>query len=118
MYIYIYTYICIYICIYIIYLLARQAAVPPPRNCRDILSIIWRNTTEHLAEKRSKSSLNRLKNGAESMKNILGTMAAPKRFLGGGGRPQAPASTAEIQGFYFGLQNLKKDVKNAINESY
>ena len=35
--------------------LARQAAFLPPRNYRDILSVILQNTTEHLAENPLKS---------------------------------------------------------------
>ena len=54
--------------VYMVLSLARQAAVPLPRNYTEILSIRLRNTTEHLAEKTSKSSPNRSNNGTESMK--------------------------------------------------
>ena len=47
---------------------AQRAAVPPPRNYIEILSIILQNITEHLAQKPSKSSPNRSQNSAESMK--------------------------------------------------
>ena len=46
-----YAYISIYIYIDIYISLARQAAVPPPRNYTETLSIILQSTTEHLAEK-------------------------------------------------------------------
>ena len=58
----------IYVYIYIYISLARQAAVPPPRNYTKILSIILQNTIEYLADTASKSSPNRSPNGAESMK--------------------------------------------------
>ena len=58
MYIYIY---CKYVHVHIS--LARQAAVPPRRNYTEFLSVISQSTTEHLAEKPSKSSPNRSKDG-------------------------------------------------------
>ena len=55
------------------------------------LSFVLQNATEHLAGKSSKSFPNRFLNGVESMKNVLGTMVAPKCDFGGGGRtPQYP----------------------------
>ena len=109
---YLYKYTCVYFYIFS----AAQAAVPPPRSSTEILSNILQSTTEHLAEKPSESSANRSENGAELMKNVHGTMAAPKRDFGQGGRkPQY--LRRRFMGLYSWSQKHKKDMKHAINKS-
>ena len=95
----------IYIYIYIHIFSAASRGSATAQVNRHLL-FVSQNITDHLAEKSSKSSPNRFQNSAESIENVLGTMAAPKCDLGG--RPQALEPTGPIQGLYFGSKNNKK----------
>ena len=69
--------------------LARQAAVAPPRDQAEFPLSFLQITTEHVAEKPSKSLPNRSETDADSMKNVLGMMAATKRgFWGAAASPR------------------------------
>ena len=87
--------------------LARQAAVPPPRNYRYI---------RIQTEKPSKTYINRSENCAESMtKRPWKDGGAETRFWWGGRKPWYPRGDS---GALFWVANRKKDVNNAINKSH
>ena len=107
----VYIYIYIYLSLSLFSAASRDSATAQVYRH---LSFLLQNTTEHLAEKSSKSSPNRSQNGAESMKKRpWNDGGAETRFGGVGRKPRNPRPDLWAP---FSVAKSQTNMKNAINK--